>query len=122
MHSARPHKGSCNEIKALRNTKKNIFFVFLCHIRQANADVRHIDALSLSQLAAIGYLTDDRVRCDLFYRQPDQTVVNQDRVSRFYVLGKFLVSDGGAVLVALLSLLVQGKLVSRLQVHFFPVF
>ena len=73
-----PHKGSGDKVESLADSKENVLLILVSQGRKLDLNVGHIDALFLTQLAAIDNLTDDVRPVDLHYIQADEAVIDED--------------------------------------------
>ena len=81
-------KRSGNKINILRNSKDNIIFIFFCNCRKFNFYIRHIDSFFLSKFSAIFNQTDNRIFLCCLYLEFNQTIINQNLVTFFYIFRK----------------------------------
>ena len=113
-----PDKRSCDKINVLPDTEKDILFVLFCDSRKVHLYIRYINAFSLSQFSAVFHMTDDLFLLDLPDSQLDQTIIDQDPVSRLYVLGKPRISYGTSLFIPYHLFCIQCKLAVLFEDYF----
>ena len=116
------HKGGCNKINILRDSKKNIFSVFFCNRRKLYLYIRYIYSFSLSQFASVYDLTYDFILFNGIYQQFNQTIINQNPVSFLYFFDKSGIRDGTSFFIPCSFVHIEGKGSTALQHDFFSTF
>ena len=124
------HEGCRNEIIVVLHRKYNIAVVFLADVRHGKLHVRNIHALFIGNHTAVHNGTDNihrhfalcirlcaRYFLDLLDFQTDQSVIDQNGISRLHIVRQILVRDRHTALIAHDILRRQSKCLSVLQLH-----
>ena len=104
-----PDKRGSNKINILLDTEKYIINIFFCNGRKLYFYVWYIYTLPFSKLSAVFYMTDNIAALDLFYLQFNQSVVNKDSVSRFYILSQSRISHTASRFISGHFLCIENK-------------
>ena len=115
-------KRSRHKIKACIHAETNVFLIFIGQCRKLDTYPRYIDTLLLAQLAAIFNPADDICSIDLPHVQLDQTIVNQNAVTRLYILRQPRIVDVAACLITHDLLGRQCIQIALFQRHFLSIF
>ena len=116
-----PHKRCGNKINPLLNSEDNIFTVFWGNPRKVYSYIGDIDPLALSQLPAVFNRAGYIIFPDFFYLQCDQAVIDQDSISRFYILCQLGIRLADHLLIPDDLPGCEDKLSTFLQLHFLSV-
>ena len=93
------YKRSGDEVKSSLNSKPDIIFILVGQRRKFDFDIGNVNALLLSQLTAVSYLTDNFPSLYLGHIEFNQSVVNQDFVAFFHILGKSLIINISSLII-----------------------
>ena len=105
-------KRSCNKVKALFDSKKDILSVFFADKRHVYIYSGKIHALFIGNHSSVYYHTVDFCSLDLFNLQADQTIVDQNTVAGLHILIKIFVGNRYLFFCSLDVLCSQNKLLA----------
>ena len=102
-------KAGSHIVKALLHAEEEILPVPLAHIGHTQPHAGDVDPLVILHHAVVLHPAADLRPGSFQHRQPHQTVIQQDGVSRLHVIGQVGIGDGAAVNVSLRLRCGQGK-------------
>ena len=86
-------KGSCNKIIILLSCKHDILIVLLADKGHLQFYSRNIHTLMIGDETTVFHLTDNLLTFDFLHFHADESIINQNGISRFYVFIKLLISN-----------------------------
>ena len=117
-----PDKRGCDKVNVLLDTEQNIVNILFRNSRKFHFYIRHIYTFPLSKLSAVFHVTDNISALDLFYLQFNQTVINKNSVSRFYVLSQAWISYTAAGFISGHFFCIENEFTAFLKSHLFSAF
>ena len=112
------YERSGDKVDALLDTKQNIVLILFGDCREFYFYIRNIDSFFLTQFSAIDNPTDYIGICYVLNSQLNQSVIDQDRISRFYIFRKIFIRLAAADVISFDLLGCQCKLASLFQIYF----
>ena len=124
------HERGCNKIIVVLHRKYDVAIVFLADVRHGKLHIRNIHTFFIGNHTAVHNGTDNIHRhfalcvclctgyfLDLLDFQTDQSVIDQNGISRLHIVRQFLVCDRHTALITHDVLRRQSKCLSVLQLH-----
>ena len=124
------HERGCNKIIVVLHRKYDVAIVFLADVRHGKLHVRNIHTFFIGNHTAVHNGTDNIHRhfalciclcagyfLDLLDFQTDQSVIDQNGISRLHIVRQFLICDRHTALITHDVLRRQSKCLSVLQLH-----
>ena len=116
------YERSSDKVNSLFDTEQNIFLILLSDRRKFHFYIRNIDSFFLTQFSTIDNPTDYIGICYVLNSQLNQSVINQDRISHFYILREIFIGLTATSVISLYLFRCQCKPASFFQIYFLSAF
>ena len=116
------YERSGDKVNSLFDAEQNIFLILLSNRRKFHFYIRNVDSFFLTQFSTIDNPTDHISICYVLNSQLNQSVIDQDRISLFYILREIFIGLTATSVISLYLFSCQCKLASFFQIHFLSAF
>ena len=86
-------EGSSNKIIILLSRKHDILIIFLADKRHLQFHARNVDTLVVGDETAVLHLADNLFTVNLLHFHADESIINQDGISRLHIFVKLFISN-----------------------------